>query len=325
MRDQKQNSRRYVYYMQITRRCNNRCVFCSNPFIDTEMTVKEALSRACDAVRRGTTDIIVTGGEPTLHEELDRIITGIAATGARPHLISNGVELSDKDKVMSLIEAGLEKVHISFHSHRKAVAESVCGVTGHHARVLKGIHNCIDAGMHVDITIPLHARLVDHLDACIQFLTRMFPGIHHYVFNGIDAGYSDGKMPNRAALNCWIVPKLTELEVPLYKTLNALIAQGKTYRVERIPLCYIQGHEYCCTETRQIVKEETPSIRFLRDGGEADEKAEVMREKTSVCQVCPLNMICAGVCGSYRKIHGDNELFPVFGSTGTIIENIREK
>ena len=42
---------------------------------------------------------------------------------------------------------------------------------------------------------------------------------------------------------------------------------AKTFRAERVPLCYMRRFPWASTETRKIIKEEERSIRFLDDKG----------------------------------------------------------
>ena len=57
-------------YLQVVRHCNHFCGFCSNPstpYVHTFETMKVLVD---DFVERGYYGVILTGGEPTLHEEL---------------------------------------------------------------------------------------------------------------------------------------------------------------------------------------------------------------------------------------------------------------
>lgn len=95
------------------RRCNLSCAYCneyddfSEP-VDMEIMF-ERIGQLADL---GTSIITISGGEPLMHPELERIITEIRRRGMIAGLITNGYLLSRK-RIQSLNEAGLEHLQIS--------------------------------------------------------------------------------------------------------------------------------------------------------------------------------------------------------------------
>ena len=130
---------------------------------------------------------------------------------------------------------------------------------------------------------------------------------------------------NRAGKNPWILAKLTDLELELSKMVQTLTANKKTFRIERVPLCYMQGFEEFCTETRKIVKDEKYICSFI----EKDRKNELRisgpkhsKNKADVCSICFLNKICSGLDLGYISFFGTSELYPIFKSPNKIINEI---
>jgi MoaA/NifB/PqqE/SkfB family radical SAM enzyme len=76
------------------RRCNLDCAYC-NEYDKTSMPVAlETMVRRIDRLADlGTTIITLSGGEPTLHPDLDAIIRRIRKRGAIATLITNGLLL----------------------------------------------------------------------------------------------------------------------------------------------------------------------------------------------------------------------------------------
>ena len=62
-----------IGYIQVVRHCNHFCGFCSNPTTPYEHSFESMQVLVDDFVERGYFGIILTGGEPTLHEELPLI------------------------------------------------------------------------------------------------------------------------------------------------------------------------------------------------------------------------------------------------------------
>lgn len=95
------------------RRCNLSCAYC-NEYDDSSgpVPIEEMLRRIDRLAAFGTTLITISGGEPLLHPELDRIIARIRRHGALAGLITNGYLLTP-ERVEQLNRAGLDHMQIS--------------------------------------------------------------------------------------------------------------------------------------------------------------------------------------------------------------------
>ena len=95
------------------RRCNLECSYC-NEYDKTSAPVPlETMLRRIDHLADlGTTIITLSGGEPTLHPDLDAIIRRIRERGAIATLITNGLLLTP-DRIRALNRAGLDYLQIS--------------------------------------------------------------------------------------------------------------------------------------------------------------------------------------------------------------------
>ena len=103
----------YMAHIVPMRRCNLACTYC-NEFDDLSEPVPiEEMERRIDELGRlGTSVITISGGEPLLHPELDRIIARIRSTGAIAGMITNGYLLMP-DRIERLNRAGLDHMQIS--------------------------------------------------------------------------------------------------------------------------------------------------------------------------------------------------------------------
>jgi MoaA/NifB/PqqE/SkfB family radical SAM enzyme len=95
------------------RRCNLACAYC-NEYDDISKPVPtDVMFKRLDKLASlGTTAIIISGGEPLMHPELDKIIRRIRRHGMLACLITNGYLLT-KEKIEQLNKAGLEYMQIS--------------------------------------------------------------------------------------------------------------------------------------------------------------------------------------------------------------------
>ena len=95
------------------RRCNLSCTYC-NEYDDFSKPVPvEVMYRRIDKLAElGTTGVIISGGEPLLHPELEAIIARIRKHGMLAALISNCYLLT-RERIQSLNDAGLEYLQVS--------------------------------------------------------------------------------------------------------------------------------------------------------------------------------------------------------------------
>jgi MoaA/NifB/PqqE/SkfB family radical SAM enzyme len=95
------------------RRCNLSCAYC-NEYDDHSAPVPTAdvLRRIDRLAALGTGIVTLSGGEPLLHPELERIIRQIRSHGQIATLITNGYLLS-RDRIRQLNRAGLDHLQIS--------------------------------------------------------------------------------------------------------------------------------------------------------------------------------------------------------------------
>ena len=88
--------------LEMTYRCNHRCVFCSCPWyaerfdILPEIDTAEWQAVIDELVRHGVRDMAFTGGEPLLKDGLFELIAYTAGQNVSTHLLSNGRIMTDE-------------------------------------------------------------------------------------------------------------------------------------------------------------------------------------------------------------------------------------
>lgn len=91
-----------VAALELTYRCNHKCLFCSCPWEADEKYLKEELSyqewtRIIDTLMSaGVSSFTLTGGEPLMRNDLKNIIDYILGRGATLNMISNGRKITDE-------------------------------------------------------------------------------------------------------------------------------------------------------------------------------------------------------------------------------------
>src|SRR5215510_8112301 len=96
-----------------TRRCNLACGYC-NEYDDFSppIPIDEMIRRIDRLAYLKTSIVTISGGEPLLHPQIEKIIQRIRQHGIIAGMITNGYLLTPK-KIVALNEAGLDHLQIS--------------------------------------------------------------------------------------------------------------------------------------------------------------------------------------------------------------------
>lgn len=314
--DESKNSKK-IAYLQVTRKCNNDCVFCSNPKFEEDHSL-EYIKRIINEYKQdGISELFITGGEPTVHKDIFEIILAIKDAGIIPRMITNGMKLSDRDFFKRIMSSGLDSVHISVHTHLDMLSEKMHGRADcvSHQKMALQLNEEIESKTKMHVNTTINNLNYKYLPDFASFMISNYPKIKHIVFNFLDPGTPDGILRSNAARNSWVVARYFLAESYINSALTRLAKSGISFRIERVPLCYLNNFEIYSTETRKMVKNEKYRISFLRSKDDS-EKREVfsseLRVKADVCIYCNFNSICAGVQKEYSDIYGFGELYPLF-------------
>ncbi len=304
-----------IGYIQVVRHCNQKCGFCSNPATPYTHDFDDIRALIDDFVERGYFGIILTGGEPTLSPILPDIIRYARTTRLHVRMITNGQRLADRSLARELARAGLQHAHVSIYSVRPELEDWLRSSHGSLERAYAALDNLHAEGVHCDINCVINRFNADHLDENVRVLTERFPWVRHFVWNNLDPSLG------RAESNTFFVARLADFERSLYRAMRYLDERGCTFRVERVPLCYMTDYAHCSTETRKIVKEEERIVHFLDDKGTV-RQTQWGHMYAACCDVCRLRPICAGLY-EHGRAYDPAELHPVFVDPHAIVERIR--
>ena len=304
-----------IGYIQVVRHCNHFCGFCSNPTTPYTHDFASMKVLVDDFVARGYFGVILTGGEPSLHPELPDICRYASDQGLHVRMITNGTRLADRKFAQAMAEAGLKLVHVSVYSVVPEVEDRLRGTTGTLDKALAAIANADEFGVEVNINCVINKLNADHLDLNIRYFLEHHPYIRHFVWNNLDPSMG------RAEVNQdQFTPRLAQFELSLHRALRLLHRSGRTFRVEKVPLCYMTDFAWASTETRKIVKSEERIVHFL-DDKQTVRQTEWGHLYAEVCESCSLRSICGGLFDR-GEAYDPAELHPVFVDRDAIVEAI---
>jgi len=187
--------------ISVTDRCNFRCVYCMPKEIydaDHEflpradlLTFEEITRVARIFVANGVTKLRLTGGEPLLRRNVERLVEMLAKLGDIDlTLTTNGTLLGRKAR--DLRDAGLRRVTVSLDSLDDATFRAMNDVDFPVAKVLEGIDAAAAAGL-----APLKINMVVKRgtnESSIVPMARHFKGSGHIVryIEYMDVGATNG-------------------------------------------------------------------------------------------------------------------------------------
>lgn len=303
-----------IGYIQMVRHCNQNCGFCSNPETPFFHNIEQIHQIVDDFVKRDYFGVILTGGEPTLSPILPDAIRYAREKGLHVRMITNGQKLADPLYCDTVWRAGLQHVHVSIHSYKHKLEDFLTGTPGSLDWAEKALTNLGKTDITVNINTVINRYNCDHLHENIDWFIENFPFIHHFVWNNLDPSIG------RATTNNYFTAKLQDIEVSLNKAMRRLHDTGRSFRVERVPLCYMTEFAHCSTETRKIVKSEERIVHFLDDKGTV-RQTEWGHLYADVCNSCQLRSICGGLFDR-GNAYDPAELSPVFIDSKPIIAKI---
>ncbi len=122
-------------------RCNLRCVGCHACFDDgASLPPSATRARLEEARARGVTQLWLGGGEPTLREDLLRVIATARALGfTTVSLQTNGLRLAYPAYLDALIAAGVTEFRVNVKSHDATIHDRLCGHEGAHALLVTAL------------------------------------------------------------------------------------------------------------------------------------------------------------------------------------------
>ncbi|MFB3047088.1 MAG: GTP 3',8-cyclase MoaA [Acidiferrobacterales bacterium] len=189
--------------VSVTDRCNFRCVYCMPKEVfgsdyqflpHKDILTYEEISRIVRVfVDCGVKKVRLTGGEPLLRREIERLVEMLADVPGLDDLTltTNGSPLT-KEKASALQRAGLRRLTVSLDSLDDAVFQAMNDVSFPVARVLKAIDHAATAGLS-PIKINMVVKRGLNEDSILP-MARYFRGTDHIVrfIEYMDVGASNG-------------------------------------------------------------------------------------------------------------------------------------
>lgn len=164
--------------LALTYRCNLSCRFCyvgcranglPDGWDEGRRLDLAGFRRALGIIRHDARcpSVSLTGGEPTLAQELPEVVAHGKELGLHVNLISNGLRLGG-DLVARLADAGLDSAQLSLEGPDAHRHDALVGRAGAHDRLWSGLERLRDAGIRVHTNTTVSPGNLDVLGAIVD-------------------------------------------------------------------------------------------------------------------------------------------------------------
>jgi radical SAM protein with 4Fe4S-binding SPASM domain len=192
---QKELSAPYRMDLALTYRCNNKCIHCyaGGPKQTPELSTDQWMRVIDKLAQLGIPQIVFTGGEPTLREDLARLIAYCEKKELVSGLVTNGRKLKDKAYLQTLIDAGIDHIQITIEAKDKEIHNQITGTPCSWEETVEGIKNALATQVYAVTNTTLNKLNISDIENTIDFLHEL--GEKHFACNSLI--YS-GKAPQIA-------------------------------------------------------------------------------------------------------------------------------
>ena len=290
-------------YLALGYACNEKCRCCPlihkndrEKFIPLDRLLKEA----DQIVSYGVRDVTLSGGEPTIHQDLFQLIAYFHTKGINVHILSNGERFSDKsyaNEFLELQKNGVLTVTTTFHSWNAAEHEYQNGSQGSFLRSLHGLQYLDRNGVQISVKHCITANNYRQLPQYIQFVIGAFSSQAEIQLWGIDLNGLERKFAQENFVDFQLVKPYIEEAIDVFESSGR--AKDQILSINNLPLCMCD-----CYYWKYFTSPKADSYVDHKKGGDI---MEANSGPLSIhCQNCPFYNNCMGAYFSDFEIFGNN-------------------
>lgn len=268
--------------ISVTDRCNLRCVYCmpkavfgpDYSYIEREdlLTYAEIDRLTRVLIGLGVRKVRLTGGEPLLRHDVDRLILMLAGNPDLDLTLTTNGALLTLEKACALKAAGLQRITVSLDSLDESVFAALNDVDFPVERALIGIDNAAAAGLS-PVKINMVVMRSSNLESVLP-MARYFQGSGHILrfIEYMDVGDSNGWKLEEVVPSAEILALIgAELPLePLYPNYSGEVARRWRYQDGSGEIGFISSisQPFCgsCTRLRLSARGELFTCLFASSG-----------------------------------------------------------
>jgi len=285
--------------------CNANCRFCSVDHSKRSInsSTEDLIKRIYSAKKEGFRILGLGGGEPTIRKDLPVLIRYAKKINFDiVRIETNGMLLSNQEICDRLIDAGLDFVKMSVHSHKEKVHDFLTQVPGSFVKISKAIENLQKRLVKIEINTVLNRVNYKSCPDFVNFFGKR--GIGSFVF--IYPLYTGAMDKNWKKYGIRIKKIVPYLEKALKRIKKLELDSGL---IMNLPRCCFSKKEYAWALTDTVpfnTKLSAPGITIEN----LDNNRLKDKDRIGKCRKC-IYSSCEGIWKNYIKHYGKNEFKPI--------------
>lgn len=152
-------------YLEVTRRCNERCIHCYIPNYQkdngADMSVEDAKRYIDEAVELGLLSISITGGECFMNKDIDKILLYAREKDLMISILSN-LTLIEEHHIPMLKEVNPSLIQVSIYSMDATTHDKITELPGSFEKSMKSIRLFLENDIPVQISCPVMKQNYSH-------------------------------------------------------------------------------------------------------------------------------------------------------------------
>jgi MoaA/NifB/PqqE/SkfB family radical SAM enzyme len=292
-------------YLKVGYSCDNNCAFCTVEWQKNmgDRSYKEIIQEIDRLVNEYAIKILhYSGGEPTLHKDLPRIIEYARRKGISQQVLqTNGRRLRDRGYLKNLIDGGITSFFVSFHGananeHNAAVNHDLA-----FQQSCMGLSNLVYCGAKFSTNTVITRLNKKSLAKIIQFLCREFATISKakLSYPNLQGGAADN-------LKTIIIP-LWDCIYGVKKAIKTGIENGIFVDTESIPICLLDDlADHACEFLQNIYY--ISDLQYRKANWTISNRAKGF-VFYGECTACDQRKNCCGIHPLHHKRFGHRKVF----------------
>ncbi len=285
--------------LRITMDCNQKCLFCrpTKKDLNFKQPTTEELKRTIySSAREGVKFITITGGEPTLRNDLIEIIKYIKSLGLSAKLITNGMMFFYEKYCKLIYESGLDKVVISIHSSKPEIHDFLTQVEKSFEKTLAGLKNISIYDIEIETNMVINNNNKDNLKDYVDMIKK--------IDRNISMTFSLVEPSGRALNNTQLIPKYSDIREKIIEVSEYCLKNKVKFRYTScfMPFCFIDirflSHSDWFFYLKKQHNREFVKVRSSNS------------EKIQACKDCFFSDFCCGPPKNYVSLYGEEEFRP---------------
>jgi MoaA/NifB/PqqE/SkfB family radical SAM enzyme len=302
------------HYLNLNYLCNEHCVFCASDrtnsmrgtVVRQELTLEQIKAWITEQKPRRGDDVMLAGGEPTLHRQLFEIVRAFGAHCKNITIFTNGVKLADRAYAHEAIVAGISNFQIALFGSKPETHDAITRRPGSFHETIAALNNLADLRPKREVVVRLLVarQCFGELPDIVRAVDNLVRGVDTFSINRL---ILSNKARVAGATVSW-----AEAGPAINEAARLIREYGYELCFWPVPLCVFRGDNATFVEgevrRRQGQRNVRSNVRYL-------DSVVVQGESTGgtygakpaqpvVCETCPYQAACGGIEDWYYERFG---------------------